>query len=180
MLEQQDYRVITVASGQEAVAQAIAQQPNVILLNLIMPGINGWETLATLKQHLHTQNIPVIILGGLLPDARNCFQPEVSDWIVKPPNQRLLFQALERALVQQDQQARVLIVEDDLDLARVLIGMFERHSIETFHAQTGREAIHLSQRILPELLVLDLVLPEYNGFAVVDWLRQHNRLCECL
>jgi len=178
MLEQQGYRVITVASGQEAVEQAIAQQPDVILLNLIMPGMNGWETLASLKQHSNTQDISVIILSGLLPDARDSSQPEVSDWIVKPPNEKSLFQALERALVPQDQHARVLIVEDDLDLARVLIGMFERHGIETFHAQTGREAIQLSQRIIPDLLVLDLVLPECNGFTVVDWLRQHNRLCQ--
>jgi len=178
MLEQQGYRVITVASGQEAVEQAIALQPDVILLNLIMPGMNGWETLASLKQHSNTQDISVIILSGLLPDARDSSQPEVSDWIVKPPNEKSLFQALERALVPQDQHARVLIVEDDLDLARVLIGMFERHGIETFHAQTGREAIQLSQRIIPDLLVLDLVLPECNGFTVVDWLRQHNRLCQ--
>jgi len=55
--------------------------------------------------------------------------------------------------------------------------MFERHGIKTFHAQTGAEAIN-SQRIFPHLVVLDLVLPECNGFAVVDWLRQHNRLCQ--
>jgi CheY-like chemotaxis protein len=63
-----------------------------------------------------------------------------------------------------------------LDLAEVLKAMFHRHGIETFHAQTGREAIQVSQNILPDLLVLDLGLPECDGFAVVDWLRQHNRL----
>lgn len=175
MLEQQGYQVMTVASGNQAIEQAMRSRPDVILLNLVMPDISGWETLATLKQHSNTQNIPVIILSGLLPDSTS--QPEVSDWIVKPPNEKSLFQALERALDLQDQQAKVLIVEDDLDLAGVLVSMFERHGIETFHAQTGLEAIHLSQRILPDLLVLDLVLPECDGFAVVDWLRQHNRLC---
>ena len=57
------------------------------------------------------------------------------------------------------------------------MAMFERYGITTYHAQTGKEAINLSQQIMPNLLVLDLVLPEYDGFAVVDWLRQHNRLC---
>ena len=103
--------------------------------------------------------------------------PEISNWLVKPPEQRLLFQALEQALAQQNQNIRVLIVEDDPDLAMVLMAMFERYGITTYHAQTGKEAINISQQIMPNLLVLDLVLPEYDGFAVVDWLRQHNRLC---
>ena len=178
MLEQQGYQVIAVACGQEAVERAIQERPDVILLNLMMPRMNGWETMAILKEQPDTRNIPIIILSGLLPNAEEHPQPEFVDWIVKPPDEVLLFRALERALVSQGKKGRVLVVEDDLDLARVLIAMFEHHSIETFHAQTGREAIHLSQRLIPDLLVLDLVLAESDGFAVVDWLRQHNRLCQ--
>ena len=174
-LEQQNYQAIAVASGQEAVAQAAQLQPDVILLNLMMPGMNGWETLTKLKEQQATKNIPVLILSGLSPDKE--FHPEISGWLVKPPEQRLLFQALERALARQNQNIRVLIVEDDPDLAVVLRAMFERYGITTYHAQTGKEAINLSQQIMPNLLVLDLVLPEYDGFAVVDWLRQHNHLC---
>ncbi len=175
-LEQQNYRAIAVASGQEALEQAAQVRPDIIILNLMMPGMNGWETLANLKEQEATKNIPVIILSGLLPDTKK-LHPEISDWLVKPPEQRLLFQALERALAQHNQNIRVLIVEDDPDLAQVLMAMFERYGIQTYYAQTGREAIDLSQRIMPNLLVLDLILPEYDGFAVVDWLRQHNRLC---
>lgn len=178
MLKRQGYRVLTVASGHEAVEQSIVQRPQVILLNLMMPGMNGWETLAVLKNQTETQTIPVIILSGLLPDARKAPHPGVSDWIVKPPEPNVLRQALERVLTNQEQTIKVLIVEDDVDLAQVLATMFSRHGIETFYVPTGWEAIQLSQRIIPDLLVLDLALPEYNGFAVVDWLRQHNRLCQ--
>ncbi|MGK7872960.1 MAG: PAS domain S-box protein [Xenococcaceae cyanobacterium] len=177
-LEQQGYQAITVASGEEAVEQATQKLPDLILLNLMMPGMNGWQTLAVLKEQVETRDIPVIILSGLLPDTKESPHPEVSDWIVKPPDERLLFRALERALTEQDRNIRVLVVEDEADLAQVLITVFERYGIETHHAQTGREAIQLSQHIIPDLLVLDLVLPEYDGFAVVDWLRQHNRLCK--
>ena len=177
MLENQDYRVMTVASGQEAVERSAQEQPDAILLNLMMPGLNGWETLAVLKQQAETKDIPVIILSGLLPPSRESIPQEVSDWVVKPPDEKLLFQALERALARQKENIKVLIVEDNLDLAQVLKAIFERYGIQTFHAQSGTAAIQLSQRIIPNLLVLDLVLPEGNGFAVVDWLRQHNRLC---
>jgi PAS domain S-box-containing protein len=178
MLERQGYQVLTVASGQEAIEQARAHHPDIILLNLIMPGMNGWETLAVLKQQPETRTIPVIILSGLLPDAREVPYAGISDWIVKPPEPRVLWQALERALVSHNQPLKVLIIEDDLDLAQVLTTLFSRHQIETFHVQTGQDAIQLSQRVIPDLLVLDLGLPANEGFAVVDWLRQHNRLCQ--
>jgi signal transduction histidine kinase/DNA-binding response OmpR family regulator len=178
MLEQRGYRVLAVASGQEAVQEATANHPDAIILNLMMPGMDGWETLAILKQQPHTQNIPVIILSGLLPDASKGLPEGVSDWIVKPPNIKLLCQALEKATTLQNQTFKVLIVEDDRDLAQVLIAMFNSHNITTFYAQTGREAIQVSQNIIPDLLVLDLGLPECDGFTVVDWLRQHNHLCQ--
>ncbi|MBD2357885.1 PAS domain S-box protein [Tolypothrix sp. FACHB-123] len=178
MLERQGYRVIVAASGQEAVEQAKLYHPDAIILNLMMPGMDGWETLAILKQQPHTQNIPVIILSGLLPDANKILPHSISDWIVKPPNPKLLCNALEKATVAQNQGIKVLIIEDDLDLAQVLIALFNRHGITTFYAQTGKEAIQISQNILPDLLVLDLGLPENDGFAVVDWLRQHQRLCQ--
>jgi PAS domain S-box-containing protein len=176
MLQQQGYRIITVSSGQEAVQQATAHRPDAILLNLRMPGMNGWETLAVLKQQPETKHIPAIILSGLLPDRIP--HPSISSWIVKPPDPDSLSLAIKRALAKQDRAIKVLVVEDDQDLAQVLIAMFERHGIETFYARTGRAALQLSQRLTPDLLILDLGLPELDGFAVVDWLRQHNRLCE--
>jgi DNA-binding response OmpR family regulator len=72
--------------------------------------------------------------------------------------------------------ACVLVAEDDADLAKVLILMLQRHGIESFYAQTGREAIQLSQRLSPDLLILDLGMPDGDGFMVVNWLRQQNSL----
>ncbi|GAB4368859.1 MAG: hypothetical protein Kow00121_08280 [Elainellaceae cyanobacterium] len=178
MLERQGYQVFTVGSGQEAIAQAATHQPDVILLNLMMPEMDGWETLARLKQQPETRSIPVIILSGLLPDAREVPYPDISDWVVKPLDIKALCKALERALAHHFQTIRVLVVEDDLDLAEVLTALFARHHIDAFYARTGAEAIQLCQQVIPDLLVLDLGLPEANGFVVVDWLRQHNQLCQ--
>ncbi len=177
LLEQQGYRVVTAASGQAAIAQANHAVPDVILLNLMMPDMNGWETLAVLKQHPNTQSIPVIILSGLFPDSQN-LPAEISDWVVKPPNQRRLVQALEQALAKQPQVIKVLVIEDDRDLAQILLALFSRHGIPAFYAATGEEALRLSPQVLPDLVLLDLGLPGTDGFAVVDWLRHHNRLCQ--
>jgi DNA-binding response OmpR family regulator len=74
------------------------------------------------------------------------------------------------------QRVKILIVEDDHDLADLLATVLERHDIETFIAKTGKEAIQLSQKVNPDLIILDLILPESDGFTVVDWLKQHNQL----
>ncbi len=71
----------------------------------------------------------------------------------------------------QKRSHKILVVEDDLDLAKVLLITFEHLGIHAYHATTGRMAIKMIQEIFPDLLLLDLVLPEGNGFAVIDWLR---------
>ncbi len=73
---------------------------------------------------------------------------------------------------------KVLLVEDDRDLAEVLITSLGHQGISITHATTGSQAIQLTQAIIPDLIILDLILPDRNGFAVVDWLRQHQQLRE--
>jgi CheY-like chemotaxis protein len=70
----------------------------------------------------------------------------------------------------------VLIVEDDPDLGRVLARLLERHGTQVLLARTGRQAIELIDRQRPDLLVLDLILPEGDGFDVVDHLRSDEHL----
>jgi PAS domain S-box-containing protein len=178
VLESRGYRVVTVASGEEAIARAALLQPSVILLDLLMPCMNGWETMALLKEQPDTKNIPIIIFSAWASEQDKSCHPEVANWLSKPPTMETLFETIKQSLKQRTQVARVLVVEDDLDLGRVLTTMFERHGIEAYHATSGREAIQMSQHVLPDLLLLDLVLPEGDGYAVVEWLRLHDCLHE--
>ncbi|MFN6559083.1 MAG: response regulator [Nostoc sp. ChiSLP01] len=115
-----------------------------------------------------------------LPLIRTCQKSDRSNQlnlVNKPFSDNHLLESLRQALAKSSKKVRVLIVEDDTDLAQLLMTLFERHKIETFLAKTGREAIRLSQEVNPDLMILDLILPESDGFAVVDWLQQHNYLC---
>jgi PAS domain S-box-containing protein len=176
LLENRGYRVITVACGEAAVAVAASEHPDVILLDLLMPGMNGWETMAVLKERAETQDIPIIICSICSPTYSSQTNLDFVDWVSKPLEESLLFQSLSQVLTNTSTQVRVLLVEDDTDLAEVLMILFKQHGIETFLAKTGKEAIRLSQEVNPDLLILDLVLPECDGFAVVEWLQQHNQL----
>ncbi|MBD2437982.1 response regulator [Nostoc sp. FACHB-110] len=177
LLQQGGYRVVTVATGEEAIAIAAEQRPDVILLDLLMPGMNGWETMAVLKERADTKDIPIVICSVYKSNTNNKSMTDFVDWVSKPVQESFLLQSLKQVVAKPSKRARILIVEDDNDLADLLITLFERHDIETCLAQTGRDAIHLSQEVTPDLLILDLILPEIDGFVVVDWLKQHNQLC---
>ncbi|MBH8577785.1 PAS domain S-box protein [Nostocaceae cyanobacterium CENA369] len=177
LLERGGYRVVTVATGKEAIALAAAQHPDVILLDLLMPGMNGWETMALLKERVDTKDIPIIICSVYKPTTTSQPSADFVDWLSKPVQESYLLQSLKQAIAKPCKRVCILIVEDDNDLAELLITLFERHEFETFLAKTGREAIRKSQQVNPDLIILDLILPESDGFAVVDWLQQHNHLC---
>ncbi len=175
-LEERGYQVVTAASGEVALQHAARYHPAAILLDVLMPGTSGLDIAAALKQQAQTSDIPIVILSVLSPQEADAIPPQVVDWLRKPATEASLFGALERALAGGREGLRVLVVEDDPDLARILAAIFERHGLQAHHAQTAGEAIRLSQRLEPELLVLDLALAEGDGYAVVDWLRQHDRL----
>jgi PAS domain S-box-containing protein len=176
MLSERGYRVIEATSGEQALERAISERPDAILLDLLMPGMSGWETAAALREHPETSQIPIVILSVLSEDEGETPGGSVVDRLEKPLEEGALFEALGRAVGSRRDPFKVLVVEDDRDLAGTLTAMFESHGIEAFEASSGREAIELSQEVLPDLLVLDIGLPEADGFEVVDWLRRHERL----
>lgn len=177
MLEEQGYQVVTTTSAEEAIIQSVSLRPIAILLNLASPVMNEWHALATLRDQIGTQDIPLVVFDPLSSKGQST--PEkATDGLCQFVDQTSLFQVLKQAEEQRGQVGRVLIIEDDLDLASVLTAIFNYHGIQTAHAETERTAIELCQRFLPDLLVLDLSLSKGDGFAIVDWLRQQEHLCQ--
>jgi PAS domain S-box-containing protein len=176
ILEHHGYRVTCAQSGRQALELAAAEPPDVILLDLLMPGMDGWETAAALRHQQGTEDVPVVILSVLVQSETEPVVADVVGWLEKPLHEQSLLDALDRAIHRGDHPSHVLVVEDDRNLAHVLCTAFERHGIETQHALSGLEAIELAQQEEPDLIVLDLGLPGCDGFTVVEWLRRHESL----
>jgi PAS domain S-box-containing protein len=170
------YRTLGVTDGDTAVREATRLHPDAILLDMMMPGMTGSDTLKALRQRADTRSIPVIILSALKPMPRVQRQREVVDWVEKPFREESLLHALEEAVSVRWKPRRVLLVEDDPDLSRVLLEVFGRHGIEALHAATGVEAVEASRRAPPDLVVLDLGLPHGDGYWVVEALRGEDGL----
>ncbi|HYG58559.1 MAG TPA: ATP-binding protein, partial [Symbiobacteriaceae bacterium] len=170
------YQMSAAASSQDVLDEVRARRPAAVVVNLDGPPKEGVETIAAIKAAPDAADLPVIICSNWMTGSDGPVSGGVLDWVDDPSNEVALVHALERAMVRQSRGARVLIVEDDLDLANVLIAVFQRHGARTFHARTGWEAIAMTEQTTPDLLVLDLYLPEVDGFAVIDWLRRHDWL----
>ncbi len=174
------YTILEAESGQHALELAEKNNIQAILLDLYMPGLTGWETLKKLKASARTAEIPVVILSVLPPSASSEYGTDVNQsaqgWVQKPFNERLLLTELSRVLHTGEGPAYVLLVEDDNDLAQVIVAGFEEADLCVDHAQTRQRAIELCLIARPDLLILDLGLPNGDAFSLVDWLRQQPDL----
>lgn len=175
-LHRQGYTVIEAISGEQALVLAAEHHVEAILLDLYMPGLSGWETLQRLRNNPATANIPVVVLSVLSSTLRPQLTGDAQGWVQKPFNENLLFAELGRVLHQGEGPADVLLVEDDEDLASVLIASFQDAAVRIDHAATRQQAIRQCISRPPDLLILDLTLPDGDGFSLVEWLRQQPLL----
>jgi PAS domain S-box-containing protein len=168
------YSVLEAATGDEAVVIARQTPIQAILLDMSLPSLHGWETLHLLRDDLRTAAIPVVVLSafGAMNDAE--VEKAADAWLEQPLETGSMLAALSRVLQVERQPSRVLLVEDDADLAKVILATFERAGIQIHHASTQRKAMELCVSSRPDLLILDIALPDGDGFGLVDWLRQQQ------
>jgi signal transduction histidine kinase/CheY-like chemotaxis protein len=175
-LTRQGYTVIEAVSGEQALVLAAEHHVEAILLDLYMPGLSGWETLQRLRNNPITAKIPVVVLSVLSSTLRPQLTGDAQGWVQKPFNENLLFAELGRVLHHGEGPAYVLLVEDDDDLASVLSASFQNAAVHIDHASSRQQAIRQCITRPPDLLILDLTLPDGDGFSLVDWLRQQPTL----
>ncbi len=173
LLHTHGYPTVRAYNGAQAVELAVRHRPAVVVLDLMMPGMSGWDTLTELRRRPETATIPVVILTVLGPEETP--DERVSGWVAKTAGADELLRKLRHAMG-TDAAPTVLVVEDDQALAQVLAAVFERRGATTVVTGKGRDALALSTKITPDLMVLDVGLPDIDGFAVVDALRRDDRL----
>ena len=187
-LRRHGYTVLETDRGEQAVTIAERQRVEAILLDLYMPGLTGWQTIERLKQNPATANIPVVVLSVLSPAVNASDTPRLlgtaQGWVQKPFNESLLLAELGRVLHSGSGPGRILLVEDDEDLANVVLSSFEiekhrgkpNEGIGIHHVTNAADAKLSCVSDPPDILILDLTLPDGSGFALVDWLRQQPSL----
>lgn len=168
------FRVQTAASGAEGLALAAEIKPIAITLDVLLPSMDGWEVLAQLKADPEMANIPVIIVT-MLEDEQLGFALGASDYLMKPIDRKRLTAVVQKhQLVQPvNSQSAVLIVEDDRVTRELVHRTLSKGGWEIWEAANGRSALNLISSQTPDLILLDLMMPEMDGFQFVAALRQN-------
>jgi signal transduction histidine kinase/DNA-binding response OmpR family regulator len=182
-LRQHGYEILQASGGDEVLSLTAERTGKLskdkdmkpiaaILLDLYMPGLSGWDTLHRLKANPATAAIPVVILSVIPPSDREALAGEAQGWVQKPFNENLLLAELKRVLRVRGGPGRVLLVEQNQDMAREIAAGFEKAGVPMDHACSLQQAVDRCLLGPPDLVILDLTLPDGDGFSLVDWVRR--------
>jgi DNA-binding response OmpR family regulator len=174
-LARHGYSVVQ-ASKVEQTLSAARQNAQAILLDSSLDGMNGWEILPLLRRMETVSPTPVVLLSLEDPHLRNDMPADTEGWVAKPLHEEELLAELARVLCGTGDKARILIVEDDRDLAHIIGTIFTRDTVTVQTAHSLKETIEACASFKPQLMVLDIGLPDGDGFNVVDYLRQNEEL----
>jgi DNA-binding response OmpR family regulator len=174
LLEAEGFIVLRAASAEAALLLAPQQTLSLITLDLQLPGINGWEFLARMRENSTLAHVPVVIISGL-PVSNLGLTRGAAAVLEKPFSGAQLKAALARLNLQpaQGHALTVLVVDDDPKAVEVIAAFLPAPAYAVVRAYGGSEAISLAQRMRPDLILLDLMMPEVSGFDVVEALQRN-------
>jgi adenylate cyclase len=165
----QGYAVLHAMGGREGLRIAKAARPDLITLDVIMPDLDGWSVLKALKDDPELRAIPVVLVT-IMGDRDLGFALGAADFLTKPFERELLIQAVNRHRG-GGPRAQVLVVDDDSRSRDMLRRTLQKEGWTVAEAVDGREALSQLQRSRPALVLLDLMMPEMDGFEVLERMR---------
>jgi len=168
-LAKEGFRVATAAGGEEGLRRARELRPDAITLDVMMPGMDGWAVLSALKADPDVADIPVVMLT--IVDDRNLgYALGAADYLTKPIDRERL-----TAVLKEHRPARsVLVVDDDATVRQLLRRMLESEGYAVVEAENGRAALERLRDMSPGVVLLDLMMPEMDGFEFVAEFRRHE------
>ncbi len=145
-------------------------RPDVITLDISMPGMDGWSILSALKTDPALSDTPVIVLT--MGDGRSLgYALGATDYLTKPIDRERLASVLGKYSRLRDKDP-ILVVEDDPSTRELLCASLAKDGWKVQTAENGRVALKAVAKTRPGLVLLDLMMPEMNGFSLVDEFRQ--------
>ncbi len=168
-LSREGYKVESAEDGPGGLLRARELHPDVILLDVLMPGVDGWSVLASLKEDPELREIPVVMIS-MLDDRRLGFALGATDYMTKPVDPTRLVAVLRRLCPERN--GVILVVDDDPAVRDRLTRMIRDGGWVAAEAENGRVALDMLGDLQPDLILLDLLMPELDGFGFIDALRE--------
>ena len=156
-------------------AKAILEQviPRAIVLDILLQNENGWDFVSYLKSDERLQQIPIIIIS-VTHDSEQGVALGVSDFLVKPVEKKGLYAILHRLSTDKPKQ-KALIIDDDESARYIILQLLQETKFTGLEAENGTKGIELAEQEQPDLIFLDLVMPEMDGFTVLEALKSSEK-----
>jgi CheY-like chemotaxis protein len=170
-LTQDGLRVALAADGAAGLRLARELRPDAITLDVLMPGLDGWAVLAALKDDAALRDIPVVMLTML--DEQNAgYALGAAAYLSKPIERDRLTEILQR-VSHKRRRSHILVVEDDPTTRQMMRRLLEKEGWQVREAENGRIGLEQVAAAAPALIVLDLMMPEVDGFTFAAELRRN-------
>jgi DNA-binding response OmpR family regulator len=186
-LENHKFQVLSAADGEEGLQKAREEKPNLIILDVMLPKQDGYSVCHQLKEDKDTSHIPVLMLTSLGKQREGKSGPEIlakghraDGYLEKPVEPDILVKTAKELLKKAEeapeiQKTRVLLVDDDPDFIAAVKTLLEENDYEVKIAYTGEDGLLLARKENPDIVLLDVMLPEKDGFAVCKELKEDDR-----
>jgi signal transduction histidine kinase/DNA-binding response OmpR family regulator len=169
-LEEAGARVVSARDGEEGLDTVRRLSPAGVVLDILLPGIDGWEVLAQLKADPATAAIPVVVVS-MLDERGHGFALGAAEYLVKPIGKDQLLAALYRVAAIPERPHTVVAIDDDRLAIELVRASLEPEGWTVLGAATGQEGLALIRERQPSAVLLDLLMPGMDGFEVVEALR---------
>jgi len=169
LLNREGFRVFGATNGAKGIQMAKEIMPDVITLDVLMPGQDGWSVLNQLKSDPELANIPVV-MQSMLDEPNKAFMLGASDYLTKPIERSRIIDVVRR--LQNHDNRRALVVEDDIKTQTLMAEWLKGDGWEVHTAANGLEGLQQYLKIEPGLIILDLMMPAMDGFEFLEQIRQ--------
>jgi signal transduction histidine kinase/DNA-binding response OmpR family regulator len=170
-LEDEGFHVATAETAGKGLLLAREMKPDAIILDVLLPDKDGFNVLETLKSSPETAPIPVVILS-VIKEKLKGMNMGAAEYLVKPVGHSMLKATIQKILEKSDRPKTILIVDDEDDTLQLLKDRLTEEGFQTMEANNGREAIRKAQMNSPDLILLDIMMPEITGWEVMEQLQQ--------
>ena len=171
-LIKENYKVVVAPNGKEGIRLARNLKPDVITLDILMPEMDGWSVLRTLKADPKVSDIPVI-MASILDEKNKGFSLGAADFLSKPVQKEYLMKSI-RTLIGNKENLKICLIEDDDGLRFTIREILEKQDVKIIEAENGKVGMSILQNeeIKPDLILLDLMMPVMNGFEFLQAIRE--------
>ena len=169
-------RAATAADGEaaiEAIEAAVATDPfDVMILDIHLPGMDGYEVARTLRAKGFQMAIIALTASAMVGDREKCLQAGCDDYLTKPIDRRKLVQLVAQHAQKAKGKLRVLLVDDSHNACKFLSTFLEKRGYQVRSAYDGQSAIPIAQDFRPDVILLDIRLPDMSGYELMRHLKK--------